>query len=254
MHSFAQTNLQLFNQLSELNYADDDIRLADQAYRIAVCLFPGAFRPSGKPFLSHLIGTASILAWLRSPIRIIITGLLHAAYSHGEFGSGWVGVSDTKREQMREAIGAEVEELISAYTNFKWNSGTISTLRERFESLSFTDRQVLLVRLANELEDHLDLGVSYCEDFERRLHYIRSSLFLCVDLAAKLGCSELAKALERQINDILEASIRPAVHTDHKESYRVMPFTRSAWRNSRLLYIAAQRFNFRRSLIGHWTV
>ena len=40
--------------------------------------FPGTYRGSGKPFLAHLVGTASVLASLRARTPVVVTGLLHA--------------------------------------------------------------------------------------------------------------------------------------------------------------------------------
>jgi len=60
MHRFPQTNLQLYRHLAELGYAAADIASAGRAYELALELFPGTYRGSGKPFLAHLVGTAGI--------------------------------------------------------------------------------------------------------------------------------------------------------------------------------------------------
>ena len=67
MHSCAQTNIQLFNQLRRDAYSDGDLNLVRHAYESAMVLFSGRFQPSGKSFIAHVVGTASILAWLRLP-------------------------------------------------------------------------------------------------------------------------------------------------------------------------------------------
>ena len=53
-------------------------------------------------------------------------------------------------------------------------------------ALSADDRAVILMRLANELEDHLDLGIACCCDAEQRRQQIRGWLHVCVDLAEEL--------------------------------------------------------------------
>ena len=245
MHSFAQTNIQLFNQLQELGYGAEDIQFVDDAYQVAVSLFAGAFRPSGKPFLSHLVGTASILAWLRAPRNAIVTGLLHSAYSHGEFGPGWCGMVDTKRQYLVQAIGSEVEELVASYTNLTWDARSIPAISAKFDALSAADRAALLVRLANELEDHLDLGVLYCSDTERRIQYIQSTRAGCLELAARLGCADLAEALDRQFHEVLRTRVCLNLRSRFKESYRVVPFARSDWRKNRVRYIMGWKLKSR---------
>ena len=232
MSAFAQTNLQLANQLRAQGYSEEDEQFIAAAYQVAIRLFSNAFRPSGKPFLAHLVGTASILAWLRAPRNLVVTGVLHAAYSHGEFGAGWTGVVDTKREQMRQTVGSDVEALIAAYTKLSWNSRTIPVVRDGFDSLSDMDRAVLLVRLANELEDHLDCGVLYCTDAERRIRWIHTHRSIFADLAVSLGSTELAGALQRQFDAVLESSIPPPLQKHPNDSYRVVPLSRSDWRKT----------------------
>ena len=41
---------------------------------------------------------------------------VHAAYTVGEFGDGQPGSSDARRQQVRRAVGAEAEELVTRYT------------------------------------------------------------------------------------------------------------------------------------------
>src|SRR5215469_10044102 len=77
MTVYAQTNIQLYNQLAELGYTAEDARRVHRAYGLAMQLFTGSYRGSGRPFLSHLVGTASVLASVRAPIEVVTAGLLH---------------------------------------------------------------------------------------------------------------------------------------------------------------------------------
>ena len=111
---------------------------------------------------------------------------VHAAYTVGEFGDGQPGSSDARRQQVRRAVGAEAEELVTRYTALAWSDRTVLRLRGMLSALSADDRAVILMRLANELEDHLDLGIAYCRDAEQRRQQIRGWLHVCVDLAEEL--------------------------------------------------------------------
>ena len=79
MPCYAQTNIQLLNQLHRANYTADDLHLVRTAYELAMRLFCGQFRASGKTFIAHLVGTASVLGSLRVGAALIAVGLLHAA-------------------------------------------------------------------------------------------------------------------------------------------------------------------------------
>jgi len=67
-------------------------------------------------------------------------------------------------------------------------------LREKLPDLDSGDRDVVLMRLANELDDHLDLGILFYADAERRLQLLEP-LAVSVDLARDLGYRRLADAL-----------------------------------------------------------
>jgi (p)ppGpp synthase/HD superfamily hydrolase len=222
--NYAQTNIQLFNQLRQAQYSETDLRYICNAYQFAVQIFTSRFRGSGKPFLSHLVGTASILVSVHAGINVITAGLLHAAYIYGEYGTEEKGITDAKREKVQQAVGVETEELISKYTALKWNKTTIPAICDRLNTLDPTERQVLLIRLANELEDHLDHGVLYCGNAEQRREYIRSSLYLSVEMACKLGFPTLAAALECNFRNTFLVELPAAVRTSRNSSY-LLTFT-----------------------------
>ena len=110
MHTFAQTNIQLVNQLYRDRYTLAELGPIFASYELAMRLFTGRFRASGKTFIAHLIGTASILGSLRASSNLVAAGLLHAIYATGDFGDGVQGISNAKREQVRATVGEEVEE------------------------------------------------------------------------------------------------------------------------------------------------
>jgi (p)ppGpp synthase/HD superfamily hydrolase len=234
MESRAQTNIQLFNQLRHSGYTDDDAMRIKDVYWLAVGLFASAFRASGKPFLVHLVGTASILTALRVPTAVVAGGLLHAAYSLGEFGAGWRGVSDGKRAYVRRAAGSEVENLVFRYTQLRWDIETLSTIRSGLQRLTPVDRDVVLVRLANELDDHLDLETLYCGNADNRRAVGETRQRPYVELAQELGFPELAAALDRAFRAVLSADVPPRLRTDRRASFHVRPPSRLWWRAVRV--------------------
>lgn len=223
MHNYAQTNLQLYRQLAEQGYPTSEVAGIARAYDLGLRLFPGTYRGSGKPFLAHLVGTASILGTLQARMPVIASGLLHAVYTHGEFGNGWRGISNPKRAEVREAVGEEIEDLVARYTALRWEARTIPAIRARLGALSPVEREVVLVRLANELEDHLDLGILYLADAERRLRFMQTDLPAAVEMAELLGFPSLAKSLIATFEEVSRAEVDSSLRMAETESFR-LPF------------------------------
>lgn len=228
MHAYAQTNIQLYRQLGDLGYAAADIARVARAYEAGIQVLTGVYRGSGKPFLAHLVGTASILASLRARTPVVAAGLLHAAYTHGEFGNGWRGISPAKREEIRRAVGEETEGLVAQYTDLPWHADTIAKIRDRMDDMMPAERDVLLIRLANELEDHLDLGVLYLGNAERRRQYMRTHLSPCVEMAERLGARELATALSATFDEVDKAEVPASLRRSEDASFLVPPASHRA--------------------------
>lgn len=194
MTRYAQTNLELYAQLRAEGYGESAEEAVLRAYSFAMGLFAGLYRASGKVFLAHLLGTASALVEAHARLPVVVAGLLHAAYTHGEFGNGWRGMTSAKRCRVATVVGGESEGLIARYTGFRWRVEALPGLRAAVSGLDGADREVVVMRLANELDDHLDLGILHYADAERKLKLL-DALAVCVDLARDLGHPRLADAL-----------------------------------------------------------
>jgi len=218
-----QTNIQLYRQLAGLGYETADIGAVARSYELGIGLFAGVYRGSGKPFLAHLVGTASILADQRARGPVVAAGLLHAAYTHGEFGNGWRGVSPRKRAQVQRAVGEEIEDLVARYTELGWNPRAIASAHERIDVMTPREREVLLIRLANELEDHLDLGILYLGDADHRREHMRVHLSSCVEMARRLGHPDLAARLAATFDEVAGAELPGTLKRNEAESFRVAP-------------------------------
>jgi (p)ppGpp synthase/HD superfamily hydrolase len=206
MHYFAQTNIQLFNQLDRSGYSSADLSCIYKTYNLSMQLFTGAFRPSGKTFIAHLVGTASILAFLHAPIKVVATGLIHAAYEAGDFGDGRKGISPYRRQQLKLVLGHEIEEYVAQYFAFKWHEETILSTCDRFESLNIAEREILLIRLANELEEYLDLGLLYCGVLKQE-QYSNRARNLILEMAEKLAGTDFSNKLKQAFQEAELAQI-----------------------------------------------
>ncbi len=204
-HSYAQTNRQLFSQMQQKGYSPAEVVKVRAAHELARTLVTGFYRPSGSPFISHLVGTASVLAGLRVPVELVMAGLLHAAYMHGDFGTLRRGATAKNREVVRQAVGAEVEEYVARYT--EWRRKTIDGLKDRMNSMNFVDRNVVLICLANWLEHLLDFDILCGPGVDRRLQAIMRRGPILVDAAHMLGYPSLGEELESLHQQTLNTEI-----------------------------------------------
>ena len=223
MDCFAQTNIQLYNQLQSLNYSTADIHKAAIGYRLAVDLFTGQYRGNGKPFINHLVGTASILASVSQPLDVVCAGLLHAAYMQGDFGTKKKGITPDKQNILRSAIGAPAESYVDRYTKVQNSSEKLDKyLKQSVTDIDESEKSIIVMCLANTLEDHLDLGMVYSSSAKRANNAARIDLE--IDLAKQLGYVTLAQNLSKVKELNLKDDIAlPEFSKGRKYSHTVIP-------------------------------
>jgi (p)ppGpp synthase/HD superfamily hydrolase len=209
MTPYAQTNIQLYSQLFQAAWAETDLRRVQAAYELAMPIFAGHFRPNHKPFLAHLVGVASILAAHGADSTTVAAGLLHSAYSHGEFGDGSREMTPRKRRQVCRAVGAPCEAIVAHYACLSWCLPKIVARSTGVEHLSAADRTVTLVKLADVLEDHLDRGMQYSPN--KRLAGHAETQLECRDALVKLAASLGHHALAANLQCTLDPSDAPRV-------------------------------------------
>lgn len=143
----AQTNLELYAQAIARGYSADQRRTLGDAYLFALRqVFPLA-RGSGKPFIAHLVGTASLVMESGCPDHWVIAALLHALYQRRvPFQDGLV--PEDRRALLAERFGPRVDDLVDRYTAFE-----TADLRGVAAGSVAGDDDVLTLRLADELED-----------------------------------------------------------------------------------------------------
>jgi hypothetical protein len=163
MAEVAQTNLQLYNQLIAAGWSDVNLDRTRAAYVLAIDLFAGQMRSSGKTFLNHLVGSASAVVAAGGRPDLVHAALLHAAYTHGEFGDGRRNAADSKRAAVRAVIGSEAEELVAEYAALGYSADTIDDWQRRARTLSPREHDLAVLRLANEVDEHIDLGTRYSD-------------------------------------------------------------------------------------------
>jgi (p)ppGpp synthase/HD superfamily hydrolase len=219
---FAQTNIQLYNQLRRRRLDIDELVLVHRAYELLSTLYSGYYQGDGKPFVAHGVGVASILAELGQPAEIVAMGLLHNVYGTGDFGDGQDGRPTAfRRRLVRDAVGPKVEELVFRFTQLRLQADTIDRDRRGLAMLSDTERRLQLVAVADHLEKYLDLGVLYFGDNTEVVEWTRRIGPDLIEFAGELGYPELAQMVEAAFAeataeaDNVPAELRPSDRRRH---------------------------------------
>jgi len=202
IRSFALTYPQFMNQAWAQGMDEQAISRLRSAYDLAEKWFDGFYRGQGTPFICHLVRTSSIVLAERQPIDVVIASLLHAAYLLGQFQDGREKrASPKQRTKLRQAVGAEVEEIVWDYHHLPWHSAkALNHHLEKFSTYEEKARRLLVMRLSNELEDYLDLAMVYrgANPFREE---IRAYGKQYVEVAYRLGLSQLAE----ELHEVFEA-------------------------------------------------
>ena len=220
-HSYAQTNLQLYAQLRRLGCSESSLGEVNRAYELAMRLFSGRYRANGKPFIAHLVGTASILAKHGAPSGLVAAGMLHATYLQGQFGDSQIGVTAERTRLLKAYASDETADLVAEYSRLPWNRKTLDKLRTDPARLSSCNPEVIFMRLANDLEDRLDLGMLYSAKKSVGITGTVPADFAPVHIANQLGHHALAAELVEVCVADAENSVPDVLITARRNSFTI---------------------------------
>jgi GTP pyrophosphokinase len=181
------------------NYWDDleryltgpnfDKELIKKAYDFMDQAHKGQFRYSGKPYISHPVWIAKVVAQLNVGQEAVMAALLHDC------------IEDTKTslDDIAKMFGDEVALLVSGLTEVKTktkglqiNQTNIEVFRKFFFS-SVNDVRVLIIRLVDKL--HNSLTIEFLPK-ERQLIYARNIMRIYGPLAEYVGLHYFKKTIE----------------------------------------------------------
>jgi hypothetical protein len=189
---------------------------------LATEIFSGAYRGNGKPFVCHSVGTASVVAETGLGIVPVLAGLLHAAFDLGVFPDGGRGDSRAHQALVAGRAGQDVVDLILAYHSFPFGGEAV----ERYLLLPPSDepaKTVALLRLANQVDDMLDEGLSVTQKHADLALRARN----CAQLARLFGQEELAVTIERLAAADGPAPWVAALEPVPRFTYRLVPRLRA---------------------------
>ena len=209
-------------------------------YRLSQELFGSQFRASGKPFTSHLIGTASAACVERPPAYVIGAALCHLPLKNGEFRP--FSSSRKKLNLLDSVLGKEATDLDRVYEEIQRKK------KHRFDSLesgrwqpTLKEQYALLIWAANEIDDELDAGALFAAP-ERRDPLSQRRV---VELAKRYEWMEL-KSLAQDVDQLAEqrswasemASNRISAYNINSLTGRYPMRTRVWWKLRKLLKLS----------------
>jgi spore coat polysaccharide biosynthesis protein SpsF len=146
----AQTHLELLIQMGESGvYSSDDLQQCNKAYYLALPCVALLMRGSGKPFITHLVGTASIMVGLNQDVEVVVASLLHAVYQR-RVPFPRAETLEARRKLVEAMFGERVEKLVYWYTESEEVTGPEYATSQSDHPYFM---EVLTMRLADELED-----------------------------------------------------------------------------------------------------
>ncbi len=165
-----------------------NLELIQRAYAFSAEVHSGQRRLSGEPYLTHPLEVAGIIADMRLDAQSVATGLLHDT------------VEDTLTtiDQLREAFGGEIAELVDGVTkiskiNFRSREEKQAENFRKMVVAMARDIRVILIKLADRAHNMRTLGHV---PPERQAEIAQETLDIYAPLAHRLGIYWIKSELE----------------------------------------------------------
>lgn len=205
----------ILTQAARMGYAKPDLDLFAGAYHAAMTLFVGGFRPCARPFVDHCAGTASALIAFGLAPRIVVAGLLHAAYTHAPLGPLPNQALRDLEQQLGTTFGERVERLIRNYTRMQIDPAAWQATRP-LELLALDDAEIVAIAIANSI-DECAAGEPV---FSAKTPPTPDWIAYAGDVATAFGVPAFAETLARLATEPAPADL--AMRRPHSESFRLV--------------------------------
>ena len=201
-----QTPAALVDLAAGHGYDARELGFLRRGLHLASALFDGGYRPCGRAFVQHGIGTAGVLVRYRMSIDIVLEGLLHAAYTHRRMPTAAI------RDAL-VAIHPQVEQRVKDYAQR-------ARIRRSnpVERASPREAEVAAIGAANEID--MRLGGEY--DHSGKPDEIGPAEYEYFAAVLRLlGASGMAETLKTAL--ATRQPVAPELQTRIHESYRLGP-------------------------------
>jgi hypothetical protein len=195
MQNWPQTIVEIVPEAHAIGWSSEEVEQLWATHALMMRLFSGRYRGSGRPFINHLVGTASLALRHSGGVTEVLAAYGHAAYAQGEFGRARSGPSEANRRELRAAVGNAAEAIIADYTGFDWHGIAMRRNVGEVVALSGHEKQLLFLYIVNELDDSFDCGVYDAEWREGCIKRLSAG----AEFATALGYQGLADHLSAQV-------------------------------------------------------
>lgn len=187
-----QTRSALLDLARSRGYPDADCVRIAQACDLAAVLMNGSYRPCGRPFVAHLIGTAGVLVRYGFRLEVVLAGLMHAVYTHcPKLPPG----PKSSIETVCDALGGKgspLERRVRAYSRRGEDLRSLAAFADRLDALDVDDAEIVAMSAANDVD--MELGGEYRYTGRKRLG--DDAMPLIRRVCAALGVDGLAATLD----------------------------------------------------------
>ncbi|HID40401.1 MAG TPA: bifunctional (p)ppGpp synthetase/guanosine-3',5'-bis(diphosphate) 3'-pyrophosphohydrolase, partial [Calditrichaeota bacterium] len=207
----------LLKQLNGYCTAKDE-ELIKKAYDFGMKAHLHQRRESGKPYFTHCLEVARILADLRMDLPTILAGLLHDVVED-------TGISvDELKEEFGESVALLVDG-VTKISGLKFQSKEArqaETFRKMLLSMAM-DIRVIIIKFADRLHNMRTLY--HIKKEEKRKRIAKETLDVYVPLAHRLGIASIKGDLE----DLALKYLEPAVYKDIAKKIELTGEERNAY-------------------------
>jgi len=222
-----QTRSDLLDLAQERGYRPRDLDVIADAYHLAHVLTAGGYRPCGRPFVNHLVGTASVLVRYDFRAPTVAAGLMHAAYTHSHPHPEGPRAAVAALAMMLGGEGSPIERLVRAYTQRESAWASLPAVDpEPVSNRPVLEAEILAIAAANEIDMHMSGEIRYSGRTDALAPGIAREI---ASVCAVLGVSGLAHTLTLARAQRSSAVVPPELMANARDSYRI------AWTEQSLL-------------------
>jgi hypothetical protein len=210
-----QTRSDLLDFAIERGYGAKDLSLIASAYHLAHILVGGGYRPCGRPFVNHLVGTASALIRYDFRAETVVAGLLHTAYTHSRPHPEGPKAGLDAMAALLGGEGSPVERRVRAYTQRESVWADLPADADPVSTLSVFNAEIIAIAAANEVDMHLSGEVRYSGRTDTIKQYVVRQISQVCEVLGVSGLSDTLVQARRS-----EEAARPELMTSMRYSYR----------------------------------
>lgn len=133
-------------------YKARDLERIETSHWNALRLSNGGYRPCGRPFINHLVGTASVLVHYGFETRLVEAALLHAAYTHAPHFYGGPQATVEAIARRLGGLRSDLERAVRAYTTRSMRWQQLSGLPNWQDVATMSDVDTSILALANDID------------------------------------------------------------------------------------------------------